>query len=166
MIITACFRRFGLNWLIREMISAACKLEDWGSSTTASNFLLHCRECFLNVRGDGAFKARASEQNAHVVAGQWFLPDDQYLLPLATGTYRNLSCTRIGRPSQCSQDLSMAVTCGVPLCLGKQPTCNESVRPQVHLVHPHSQVLPLCRSHELVKPFFYTTKSVSLAPCA
>src|SRR6266576_1151831 len=57
-------------------------------------FLSYRCQCLCNARGHSAFAARASEQNTHVVAGQWFLPDDQYSLPLATGTHMNLSCIR------------------------------------------------------------------------
>src|ERR1700730_13029487 len=57
-------------------------------------FLLHRRQGLLSARGHRAFPARASEQNTHVVAGQLFLPDDQYSLPLATGTHMNSSRIR------------------------------------------------------------------------
>src|SRR6266481_4795274 len=106
----------------------------------------------LPVRGDCAFKSRTSEQNTHIVAGQWFLPDDQYPLPLATGLHMNLSC--IGVLAALDRYLKnphgrMDV---FPLYMCKQPTCcNESKRPQAHLLHPRSQLLPLLQSRELVR---------------
>src|SRR5467141_663689 len=76
------------------MISAACELEDRGSSTTASKFF-----CSIVARVCSTLETTVHSQPAlpskiRMLSGQWFLPDDQYSLPLATGTHMNSSPIR------------------------------------------------------------------------